>query len=242
MAWIKVESSVSRNRKFVKAGPAPSWLWLCGLAYCQEGLTDGFIPSEAIDYLGVRNGRRLAAHLVSAGLWEEVEGGWQVHDYLKHNRDAASVRDIRRERVEAGAHGGIASGEARRAKQTAKQNLEEAEANAKQPSNPAVPVAVPTAVAHLRSVQDRIEKASAAPAARAPSRPIADDRGDPEDNLEIITSLVTKEMLPLGLLADDLIEATKDACAVREIGYNSQVVRKAVDSALARAQLRKAVN
>ena len=56
MAWLKIESSVARNRKFVQAGPAPSWLWVCSLAYCQEGLTDGYIPREALPYLGVKNG------------------------------------------------------------------------------------------------------------------------------------------------------------------------------------------
>ena len=106
MAWIRVESSVARNRKFVKAGPAPSWLWLCGLAYCQEGLTDGFIPAEALNYLGVKNARQLAGHLVTAGLWDAVENGWQVHDYLAHNRSAADVDAIRQTRAEGGKRGG----------------------------------------------------------------------------------------------------------------------------------------
>jgi hypothetical protein len=106
MAWIRVESSVARNRKFVKAGPGPSWLWLCGLAYCQEGLTDGFIPSEALDFLGVRSARNLAKHLVSAGLWDEVDGGWRVHDYLDHNRSASEVDAIRAKRSSGGKLGG----------------------------------------------------------------------------------------------------------------------------------------
>lgn len=114
MAWIKVESSVSRNRKFVTAGPAPSWLWLCGLAYCQEGLTDGFIPAEALPYLGVKNARQLATHLVRARLWDVVEGGWRVHDYLKHNKSAVTINTIKETKQAAGKAGGIASGEARR--------------------------------------------------------------------------------------------------------------------------------
>lgn len=106
MAWIKVESSVSRNRKFVQAGPAPSWLWLCGLAYCQEGLTDGFIPHEALTYLGVKNAPQLAAHLVKAGLWDVDEGGWRVHDYLEHNKPASDIRRIHKERSAGGKLGG----------------------------------------------------------------------------------------------------------------------------------------
>jgi uncharacterized protein YdaU (DUF1376 family) len=127
VAWIRVESSVARNKKFVKAGPAASWLWVCGLAYCQEGLTDGFIPTEALEYLGVKHPRKMAVQLVLACLWDAVEGGWQVHDYLDENRSAAEVQAIKAERRAAGAEGGRVSGIARRAKR-------DAEANLKQPS------------------------------------------------------------------------------------------------------------
>ena len=140
MAWIRVESSVARNRKFQQAGPAPSWLWLCGLAYCQEGLTDGFIPIESIDYLGVKNARRLATHLVAAGLWDAVDGGWQVHDYLDHNRPSSEVRRLQQERREAGANGGKASAEARRQALAAPVAV----ASLKQTANPALTASTAT--------------------------------------------------------------------------------------------------
>lgn len=108
MSYVRVESSVRTNRKFLKAGPAPSWLWLCGLLYCQEGLTDGFIPDEAIDFLGVRNARRLVEHLIGAGLWAETEGGWQIHDYLVHNKSADEVNSIKQMRKQFGSKGGKA--------------------------------------------------------------------------------------------------------------------------------------
>ena len=106
MAWLKIESSVARNRKFVQAGPAPSWLWVCGIAYSQEGLTDGFIAKESLPYLGVKNSAQLATHLVKAGLWDEVPGGWQIHDYLEHNRSAAQVGEIKAKKKENGKLGG----------------------------------------------------------------------------------------------------------------------------------------
>lgn len=105
-AYVKVFTSVSRNRKFVKAGPAPSWLWLCGLLYCQEGHTDGFIPDDALPYLGVKNAKQLAAHLVKAGLWDVEDGGWRVHDYLDHNRSADAIEDIKARRGNGGKLGG----------------------------------------------------------------------------------------------------------------------------------------
>lgn len=106
MAYLKIECSVARNKKFVQAGPAPSWLWVCGLAYCQEGLTDGFIPKEALPYLGVKNATQLASHLVKAGLWHEAEGGWNVNDYLEHNRSASQIADIKAGNKENGKRGG----------------------------------------------------------------------------------------------------------------------------------------
>jgi len=60
---------------------------------------------------------------------------------------------------------------------------------------------------------------------------------DPEENVEVITALVVKEILPLRLPDDELDEATKSRCAQAGIRYNSQVVRKAIDSAQFRQQL-----
>lgn len=108
MAYIQVEASVRTHKKFLKAGPAASWLWLCGMGYCQDGLTDGFIPFEAIDYLGIKGNtaRKLKVTLVAVGLWEEVPGGWRVHDYLEHNKSAEMIRLTRGRRAEGGKNGG----------------------------------------------------------------------------------------------------------------------------------------
>ena len=131
MAWIKVEASVRTHEKFLAAGPAACWLWLCGLAYCQEGLTDGFIPFAALPHLGVKAPNGLKVKLVSVGLWHDVQGGWQIHGYLTHNKPAEEVRRIQGERRAAGERGGKASGDSR-AKQVA-------EANPKQTANPSTP-------------------------------------------------------------------------------------------------------
>lgn len=150
MAWIKVESSVRTHKKFLTAGPAPSWLWLCGLGYSQEGLTDGFIPTDALGYLGVKNAKQLAVHLVKAGLWDEVGGGWRIHDYLEHNRSASHVASIKQDRRSAGQRGGLASG-ATRTKQVASNDEANVEATvqntSKHASNPSVAVAVVAAEA-----------------------------------------------------------------------------------------------
>lgn len=103
---MKIETSVARHRKFVVAGPAAAWLWVCGLSYAKEGLTDGFIPTEAIDYLGVKGARKLAVALVDAGLWHATDGGWSIHDYLQHNHSAEQVETIKQKRADGGKQGG----------------------------------------------------------------------------------------------------------------------------------------
>jgi hypothetical protein len=106
VAYIMVESSVRTHHKFLQAGPEASWLWLCGLGYCQEGLTDGFIPTDALRYLGVDKPKRLVGKLVESRLWDSVPGGWQMHDYLAHNKSAEQVRATMRKRGAGGYLGG----------------------------------------------------------------------------------------------------------------------------------------
>lgn len=109
MLHARIETIVRTNPKFLQAGPAPSWLWLCSVLYCQEALTDGFIAEAVIDYLGVKAAHRLVPHLVRAHLWEPVDGGYRVHDYLEHNPSAADIEELRRVRQAAGQAGGQAS-------------------------------------------------------------------------------------------------------------------------------------
>lgn len=94
MAWVRLDDQVPRHQKTLKAGPAACWLWVCGIAHCQSQLTDGFISDEVLPMIGVDGGRvkRLAAVLVEVGLFERVEGGYRVHDYLEHNATAAEVK------------------------------------------------------------------------------------------------------------------------------------------------------
>lgn len=93
MAWLRVDDRVRTHPKIVTAGHAAAWFWFCGICYCREHLTDGFIPDGMLASLapGVTNGKTLAAKLVSVVLWHQVEGGYQVHDFLDWNPARAEV-------------------------------------------------------------------------------------------------------------------------------------------------------
>jgi hypothetical protein len=94
MAWVRLDDQIPRNQKILNAGPAACWLWVCAIAHCQSQLTDGFVSSEVLPMIGVTGAprvRRLAETLVSVGLFDKADGGYQVHDYLVHNPSRAEV-------------------------------------------------------------------------------------------------------------------------------------------------------
>lgn len=114
MAWVKLEDGVVEHRKHLQAGPAACWLWVCGIAYCQRQLTNGFIPTEAIALLGVARGvKPLLAALVRVGLFDVVDGGFQVHDYLHHNSTKEEALKRRDDQHAAKVKAGLAGSRAR---------------------------------------------------------------------------------------------------------------------------------
>jgi hypothetical protein len=107
MAWIRLDDQLAHHPKFVKAGAVAAWLWVCGQSYCGRYLTDGFIPCDALSSLGtVAKPEREAARLVAAGLWDSVDGGWQIHDYHDYQPTRVEVERRRKNRRESGRLGG----------------------------------------------------------------------------------------------------------------------------------------
>lgn len=92
------------------------WLDICGMGYCAEYLTDGFISDAAIGDLDsrLRRFRVYARELIECGRWERVEGGYRIHDYLHYNPSAAEAAAEEQRRVESGRAGGERSVAVRR--------------------------------------------------------------------------------------------------------------------------------
>ena len=105
MTWVRIEDSFPDHPKALEAGPLACWLYVCGLAYACRYLTDGFIPDRQVNRLSdVAKPGSQAQALVRAGLWEVVEGGYRIHDYLDYQPSAEKVekeREATRKRVEA---------------------------------------------------------------------------------------------------------------------------------------------
>lgn len=66
-------------------------LWTRGLDYSNEHATDGFIPKGMPQMLTPTKTVARIKGLVQAGLWDEVEGGWQYHDFHEWNRTAEQL-------------------------------------------------------------------------------------------------------------------------------------------------------
>lgn len=109
MVWVRIDDHYDQHPKILQIGPLGVALWIAGLAYCNRNLTDGYIPWAAArslvswEYLDPPNGdgqRRVvtvgvtSGHerddttadyviglLTACGLWDEISGGYQVHDY-----------------------------------------------------------------------------------------------------------------------------------------------------------------
>lgn len=223
MTWLKIESSVPRNRKFLKAGPAASWLWVCGIAYCQEGLTDGYIPREALPTLGVvKDADRLATKLVISGLWDACEeGGWRVHDYLHYNRSAAEVAEIRASRAAGGKLGGRPNKPSEKPSDST-EGLPDKTLPLTFPANPVNPstaTATGSATASA-SLTDQKELRTAAKTPRALALEPNDD-----GNFAVIQKIAVG-LLSLQSFPDeaDFSEAVKSNCAKEGIAYGPPVV------------------
>ena len=113
MAYVRLDDQIDEHPKILRAGPAAAWMWAMAIAYSNRRLTDGFVPMEQIHRLTSVRGPaalKLAEVCVRERLFDAVEGGYRVHDYLDLNptkekaetaREAAARRKAeQREREE----------------------------------------------------------------------------------------------------------------------------------------------
>lgn len=98
MSWFKIDDGFADHPKVVGLQDHDGWkgalaLWTLAGSWCSRQLTDGHVPAGIVRRLGCS--REDAALLVEAGLWLEVEGGYQYHDWGDYNPTRASVEERR---------------------------------------------------------------------------------------------------------------------------------------------------
>jgi len=93
MAWVRIHDAAMTHPKILRLSDKAFRLWVWGLTYAQQHLTDGFLPALAIPGAFVKS----IKDLVTVALWESVETGYQIHDYLDWNDSRATVTKKRTE-------------------------------------------------------------------------------------------------------------------------------------------------
>ncbi len=129
MAWVRLDENFAQHPKVVKAGPLGMAMHVAALCYCNQHLTDGFVPKQIartlLDLTGLGMGlwdgglvggghdaewEMIVNDLVEAGLWDPEDDGWVIHDYHDYQPSKAHILSIRKSRADAGRRGGQAKG------------------------------------------------------------------------------------------------------------------------------------
>lgn len=101
MAWVKLDAAFFADPKIAAVGRDGAWLFVAGLCYAQDQLTDGFIPSGRVAVLAAESHAKPAGakRLVAEGLWLEVDGGYQIARWGEWYKPAEVVRQEQAARV-----------------------------------------------------------------------------------------------------------------------------------------------
>lgn len=85
--WSRLDANFATNHKTLallgtRGGEHALLVYLFSQGYCVGHGTDGFVPKTAP---GTFHGTaKDAALLVDVGFWDEVDGGWEVHDWHEY--------------------------------------------------------------------------------------------------------------------------------------------------------------
>ncbi len=101
--WLRLEVDLPTHPKILRAGERAGWIYISALCYAARYQTNGHIPSEALPLLGCDPD--CLTKLISTGLWELAEGGYQIHDWGKYQFDTQQKLAMRSAKAKAGKKG-----------------------------------------------------------------------------------------------------------------------------------------
>lgn len=135
MSWLRIDDTFTDHPKVLRAGddvPLVIALHLRAISYASRQLTDGFIPDYVVGHLSrdlddakhcwqcrsqvEYDADKWSSLMVKIGLWERVDSGFLIHDYLVYNRSRRQAAKERKDKEIAGRKGGLASGKQRASK------------------------------------------------------------------------------------------------------------------------------
>ncbi|MFE1903843.1 hypothetical protein ACFW96_09245 [Streptomyces gardneri] len=93
MPWVRLDDRFPSHRKVALLSDRAFRLYTSALCWSSENLTEGrILPQELPLVARIRGHKAAAAELETAGLWDQAEVGWVIHDYLVYNPDRARVQ------------------------------------------------------------------------------------------------------------------------------------------------------
>jgi hypothetical protein len=92
MTWIKLDDTLPNNPKILPLSDKAFRLYIEGLCYANQYLTDGFLAQAVVNRLDSGNA---VQELLVAGLWLEADLGVQIHDYCEHQTSRKVVEEKR---------------------------------------------------------------------------------------------------------------------------------------------------
>ena len=95
MTWIKLDDSLPNNPKILPLSDGAFRLYIEGLCYANQYLTDGYLANAVLIRLDQNSNRD---ELVWAKLWIESEDGIFINDYTEHQSSKADV-EAKKEQV-----------------------------------------------------------------------------------------------------------------------------------------------
>lgn len=93
MAWVRIHDGAMTHPKVLRLNDRAFRLWVWGLTYAQQHLTDGWLPALAIPGVltkGIKD-------VIAVNLWATIDTGYQIHDYLDWNDSRETVTKKRTE-------------------------------------------------------------------------------------------------------------------------------------------------
>ena len=102
--WVRIDDDLIDHDKVLTAGELLGrhgvgrilGVFLEGLTHAGRKLTDGALPNAVVRRFKTdEQPMKVAEALVRVGLWEQFEGGFQIHDYSDYNPSAADVKEKR---------------------------------------------------------------------------------------------------------------------------------------------------
>lgn len=97
--FIRLSTQVLTDAKIISAGPEATILWIKGLLYAKEHLTDGIVPADALPLIsiGLTDLDAAVKRLIQIGLWAPCAEGYTVGSerWARHQTTKVEVETIR---------------------------------------------------------------------------------------------------------------------------------------------------